>query len=342
MKTKLTIVVAIGLIITSLFSCVPARKLEEVKAKKEQCEAERKTLKGENEELTTTNNELQDEIESMKMRMNALLRDTAIKGDAYRTLTQQYDKINELYDQLLANTEKLRAGADAETQKALAMLQDTRDLLQKKEDELNALEAKLNEEKANLEILKTQLELKEKELEGKEARVRELESILQQKDSIMNALHNKVVNALLGFEGDGLTVTQKNGKVYVSLDEKLLFKSGKWDVDPKGQEALTKLAQVLEKNKDIDITIEGHTDDLAYRANGFIEDNWDLSVKRATAIVKILLANSDINPARLTAAGRGQFIPVDTGETSEARAKNRRTEIILTPKLDELYNLFNQ
>ena len=342
MKTKFLSIIALAIFTASLFSCVPARKLEEVKEAKDQCEVERKELKGINEELTTTNNELTDEIASMKSRIQALQRDTAIKGNSYRTLTRQYDKINELYDQLLANTEKLRAGADAETQKALQMLQETRDLLQKKEDELNALEARLNKERSNLELLRSQLEIKEKQLEGKEARVKELEAILNQKDSVMNALRKKVSDALLGFEGEGLTVTMKDGKVYVSLEENLLFKSGRWDVDPKGQEALTKLAKVLETNTEINIMIEGHTDDLAYRPNGNIDDNWDLSVKRATAIVKIILQNSDVTPERLTAAGRGEFVPIDDSKTTEARAKNRRTEIILTPKLDELYNLFKE
>ena len=155
----------------------------------------------------------------------------------------------------------------------------------------------------------------------------------------MNALKSKVSEALSGFEGKGLTVTQKEGKVYVSLDEKLLFKSGKWDVDPKGQDALKKLAAVLENNQDVNITIEGHTDDLAYSGNGNIQDNWDLSTKRATSIVKIILSNSKIDPVRLIASGRSCYLPVDDAKTAEARAKNRRTEIILTPKLDVLYEL---
>ena len=296
---------------------------------------------GENERLTTSNNELQSEMERIKLAISALERDTAIKGNAYRTLTGQYDKINQLYEQLLENQSKLREGADAETQKALRMLQETRDELQKKEDELKALEAQLNKERANLEALRAQLEVKEREIEAKNKKVSELQAILDRQDSVMNALREKVNNALLGFQGDGLTVTMKDGKVYVSLDEKLLFKSGKWEVDPKGKNALIELAKVLEKNKDINIMIEGHTDNLAYAGNGNIADNWDLSVKRATAIVKILLENSSIDPTRLTAAGRGQYLPVDNANTPEARAKNRRTEIILTPKLDDLYNLFH-
>ncbi|HQL70469.1 MAG TPA: OmpA family protein, partial [Bacteroidales bacterium] len=319
MKKRIIVPLAVVAMLVVVFSCVPARKFEEVKTAKDQCEKERTDLMGENERLTTSNNELQSEMERIKLAISALERDTAIKGNAYRTLTGQYDKINQLYEQLLENQSKLREGADAETQKALRMLQETRDELQKKEDELKALEAQLNKERANLEALRAQLEVKEREIEAKNKKVSELQAILDRQDSVMNALREKVNNALLGFQGDGLTVTMKDGKVYVSLDEKLLFKSGKWEVDPKGKNALIELAKVLEKNKDINIMIEGHTDNLAYAGNGNIADNWDLSVKRATAIVKILLENSSIDPTRLTAAGRGQYLPVDNANIVPCR-----------------------
>lgn len=339
-----------------MYACVPARQFEDVKAAKESCENERAELKKKNETLTAENNELKSAVEKYRKDIAALEADTAIKSNSYRVLTMQYDKINELYQQLLENQEKLRAGADAEQQKAMSMLQSAREELQQKEDELRELEARLNQERANLDNLRKQNEAKtaelakknvllaEKmgELDAKNAKVTELQAILNAKDSVMNALRQKVVEALNGFEGEGLTVTQKEGKVYVSLDEKLLFKSGKWDVDVKGQEALKKLAGVLETNPDINITIEGHTDDLAYGGNGNIQDNWDLSTKRATSIVKIILANSNIDPVRLIASGRSCYLPLDDSKTPEARAKNRRTEIILTPKLDALYELMQQ
>ncbi|MEA3447431.1 MAG: OmpA family protein [Bacteroidota bacterium] len=333
----------IGLLVISgiVFSCVPATKMEAMKEKKERCEAERDDLKAENEELTTQKNEMQAELERLRKINKGLVRDTAIKGNSYRTLTVQYDKINELYNTLLENTEKLREGADAETKKALAMLEEARNDLQQKEDELRALEKRLNKEKANLNALRTELQIKEAEINKKNKQLAELQSVLNRKDSVVNVLRQKVSDALLGFEGEGLTVTKKNGKVYVSLEEKLLFASGKWAVDPKGQKALGKLAEVLEKNPDINIMIEGHTDDLEYHGSGNIEDNWDLSVKRATAIVKILLKRSDIDPQRLIASGRGEHLPVDPSDTPEARRKNRRTEIILTPKLDELFEIMN-
>lgn len=336
---KLVTIIAVSGIV---FSCVPARQFEEVKEKKERCETERNDLKKENETLTTANNELKAQFDKLKNDNNALTVDTTIKGNAYRTLTGQYDKINELYATLLENQEKLRQGADADAQKAMGLLQQTREELQRKEDELRALEARLNQERANVEAMKIQNDLKEKELAEKTLKVQELQARLDAQDSLMNALRKKVSDALVGFEGNGLTVTMKDGKVYVSLDEQLLFKSGKWDVDPKGIQALQKLATVLENNQDINIMIEGHTDELAYGGNGNIQDNWDLSVKRATSIVKIILGNSKIDPKRLTAAGRSSYLPVDPAKTPEARAKNRRTEIILTPKLDALYQLMNQ
>lgn len=336
---NLTIVLALtGLIV----SCVPARQFEDVKAKKEQCETERNELKKQNETLTADNNEFKAKFDRLKVDISSLTVDTTIKGNAYRTLTVQYDKINELYATLLANQEKLRQGADADAQKALGMLQQTREELQRKEDELKALEARLNQERANVEAMRIQNDLKEKELAEKNAKVQELQARLDAQDSLMIALRKKVSDALVGFEGNGLTITMKDGKVYVSLEEQLLFKSGKWDVDPKGVQALQKLASVLESNPDINVMIEGHTDDLAYGANGNIQDNWDLSVKRATSIVKIILGGSKIDPVRITAAGRSSYLPIDPAKTTEARAKNRRTEIILTPKLDVLYDIMNK
>ena len=143
----------------------------------------------------------------------------------------------------------------------------------------------------------------------------------------------------MGFENNGLTIEQKNGKVYVSLDESLLFASGKYDIEKKGKEALNSLGAVLEKNSDVNVLVEGHTDNVPYSGSGILKDNWDLSVKRATSVVKIILETNDINAQRLTAAGRADYIPIASNDTKEGRAANRRTEIILTPKLDELMKL---
>ncbi len=179
---------------------------------------------------------------------------------------------------------------------------------------------------------------KEKLLAEREAKVRELQALIARKDSIVGALKNKIVNALAAYPKDELSVSVENGKVYVSLAEKLLFQSGRTDVDSRGQKALKSLAEVLSKNPDIGITIEGHTDSIPIKTPRF-EDNWDLSVLRATSIIRILMKNQ-VEPTQITAAGRGPYFPIDENSTPEGRARNRRTEIILTPKLDELFELF--
>ncbi|MDR2834979.1 MAG: OmpA family protein [Bacteroidales bacterium] len=325
-----------------LFSCVPAKQLEYAKGQYERCNENVNKLKKENENLTSANNELKAANEKLTKDNNALIADTAFASKNYRTLTMQYDKISDLNRQLLESQEKLRQGADQDAQKAMQMLQQTRDDLLQKENQLSELEKRLNAEKANLEAMKIQNGVKESEIAEKSARVKELEDRLNAQNDAMKALKQKISDALTNFEGEGLSVYMKDGNVYVSLEEQLLFKSGKWDVDTKGVEALKKLAGAIEKNPDINIMIEGHTDDVPLNGNGNIADNWDLSVKRATSIVKILLANSSINPANITPSGRSSYVPIDNAKTSEARAKNRRTEIILTPKLNTLYEIVNQ
>ena len=176
-------------------------------------------------------------------------------------------------------------------------------------------------------------------LAEKEARLNELQSVLDAKDAEVKALRNKVADALKGFEEMGLTIYEKNGKVYVSLEAELLFASGRWDVDNKGKATLAELGNILANDVGINVVIEGHTDNVPFNGSGNIKDNWDLSAMRATGVVKEILKNKDINPQRITASGRGEYVPVDVEDTREARAKNRRIEIILTPKLDELFQI---
>ncbi|HBF88547.1 MAG TPA: flagellar motor protein MotB [Bacteroidales bacterium] len=327
------------IIVGTIVSCVPARKFQELKEKNNSCEDERAELKTKNKELSESATELTSQLNDLKKQNGGLVNDTTVLGLSLRKMTRQYDKINTLNDELLDKQAELMKGNANETRKLLAELQKTKEDLQKQEDELRELERTLEAKKKSLETFQNDLNEMNSVLAERNKRLVELESVLSRKDSIVNALKEKVSAALRGFEGDGLTIVQKNGKVYVSLDEKLLFKSGKWDVDPKGQDALGKLAGVLEKNADINVMIEGHTDDVPYGGNGNIADNWDLSVKRATAIVKIILQKSKIDPTRLIAAGRSEFMPVDGSKTTEARQKNRRIEIILTPKLDELFQI---
>lgn len=187
-----------------------------------------------------------------------------------------------------------------------------------------------------------QAELAEKEelLKNREERLKTLEEIVRKQDELMNALTNRVKDALTGFDADELSVEMRDGKVYVSMSDKLLFKSGSDKVEPKGEEALQKIAGVMIKNQDINLAIEGHTDSIPIKMNCF-EDNWDLSVARATSVVRILTDNS-VDPKRLTASGKGEFSPKADNTTREGRAKNRRTEIVLSPKLNEIIELLGQ
>jgi chemotaxis protein MotB len=212
----------------------------------------------------------------------------------------------------------LRAGSTSEIETLMGELQTARRDLNQREDRLRDAE---------------------KELAERNKRLIELQEVLTQKDQAVKELRDKVVRALTGFTDNGLTVHEKNGKVYVSMDEKLLFKTGQWAVDPNGQKALRDLSVLLAENPDINIMVEGHTDDVPMRGSGDVKDNWDLSVMRATAVTKILTQNPQLNPERIISAGRSEYVPLDTDKTPEARQMNRRTEIILSPKLDELLKI---
>lgn len=317
----------------SLFvACVPARILEEEKAKRQTCENELASLRKSSGECETQNKEMKAQITDEEKVISGLKRDSSILGANYRNLTATYDKLNKLNEQLQDRYNKLLEGNASDTKKMAGELHSTQEQLLKKQDELKLMEKDLLAQKAALD--KTTAELQKRE-----ARVNELEGILKKKDEAVNELKKKVQEALFGFENKGLTITQKNGKIYVSLDESLLFASGSTTVETKGVEALKKLAKVLEQNTDINVVVEGHTDDVPMKGAGEIKDNWDLSVMRATAIVKIITKNSTTDPARLTAAGRAEYYPIDPAKTADARKKNRRTEIILTPKLDELFKV---
>lgn len=213
---------------------------------------------------------------------------------------------------------------------------------QRKYDDLMKMAGEEVENLSNHLMLK-ESELAEKEglLKDREARLRVLEDIVKRQDELMNALSDRIKNALLGFDADELSVEMRDGKVYVSMSDKLLFRSGSDAVEAKGQEALSKLGDVLQRNADISILIEGHTDSVPISTNRF-RDNWDLSAARATGVVRILTGTKGLDPDRLTAAGRGEFSPIAPNSTKEGRAKNRRTEIILSPKLDELMKLLGK
>jgi chemotaxis protein MotB len=189
-----------------------------------------------------------------------------------------------------------------------------------------------------MEAKSDELNTKERQLAEREKSLTEMQRIIAKQDSITNRLNSILRNALLGFNSDELSVEIKNGKVYVSMSDKLLFQSGSSAVEDKGKNALKLLSEVLDKNPDIDILVEGHTDNVPIKTNIY-KDNWDLSVARATSIVRILTTDYNIAPIRVTASGKGEFFPKSENDTPEGRATNRRTEIILSPKLDEIMKL---
>jgi chemotaxis protein MotB len=300
-------------------SCVTKQKYNELQSDLTACNAERDKLAAQKINLDNSVTELGTAVEKMKNQIRQLETDTAALGSTGRDLKQAYQKLQSDYDELASSYKAMSAGNKRDAEAMLVQLQAAQSKLDEKERELKQLS---------------------EDLEKKSAKLIELQAILDKKDADVLALKEKIKKALQGFEGSGLQVTEKNGKVYISMDEKLLFASGKFSIDEKGKEALKALAKVLEADTDISITVEGHTDNVPYSASSSqIRDNWDLSVMRATTVVKTILENGTINPERLTASGRSQYIPVDNEDTKEARAKNRRTEIILTPQLDALFEI---
>ncbi len=236
---------------------------------------------------------------------------------------------------------KLKAELDLVTQELKASQDQYQNLLDQSLDNTQVLNQELSRKTAEVENQRRLLEAFQQELEEREAKVKELNAIISRQDSLSQALLAKVESALVSFEEDELTVTMRDGKVYVSLSDQLLFQSGSANVNSKGRDALIKVAEVLNKNPEIQVTIEGHTDNVPIKTSRF-SDNWDLSVLRATEVVRILIWSGKVDPTRLKAAGRGQHQPVASNEDREARAKNRRTEIILEPDLGELYSILQR
>lgn len=343
---KIKIFFSILLLSVFVFSCVPLKEFEATQENLEKSKDENLILSSENEDLNTQNTELKSKVEILDAEVKQLVIDSTNRAANIIKTNYNLKKLQKQYDDLQLTQDALLKGSASETRKLLQEIQKTQENLQTQEDALRELETKLNARQRNLEVLQNQMELKNEEiqaknkiLEDRNQRLVELEQVLFEKDSLVNALKNKVSDALMGFEGRGLSITQKNGKVYVSMDEKLLFKSGSFVVSPNGVNALQELSSVLADNPDINILVEGHTDDVPYNGQGALLDNWDLSVKRATSVVRILLNNASIDAVRITAGGRSKYLPLDNSKTAEGRAKNRRTEIVLSPNIDELYNL---
>ena len=250
------------------------------------------------------------------------------------------------YNALLAQRDSLSLSLESSSskivslEKAIVLLQaDTSSLhaqIVSLENKARELDANFNSLRSNSTSEITKLYA---DLQKREARLKEVEEILRKRDEATNALKNKLQKALLGFQQSGLSVDVRNGKVYVSLTDKLLFSSGSIVIDEKGKLALKELAKVLKTQPEINISVEGHTDNQRIANLGQIKDNWDLSVLRATSVVRFLTEVEKIENSRITATGKGEYQPVEPGSSTDIRSRNRRIEIVLSPKLDELYNL---
>ncbi len=314
------------LVVTAFFTgCVTQQKYNELQLKYKRAQDELTFMTSENQNCQDAKKALAAQLNELTSEAEQLRTDTVRLYRQARVCAMEYEKAKKDYDELLKNF----ADLSNNNQNTINNLLGDRD---KYKDELTLKEKVLAMQKDSLLKVRAELEMKEQ-------RINEMQSILAQKDAEVKALKDKVANALKGFEGSGLNVYEKDGKVYVSMDDKLLFASGSWNLNEQGLNAIKNLAQVLENETDISVLIEGHTDNVPYRGSGQIKDNWDLSVMRATSVVKALLGNGDIDPKRLSASGRSEYLPLDENNTPEARAKNRRTEIILTPNLDQLFKL---
>ncbi len=315
-----------AIVILSVFAaCVPARKHQELSDRYSTMQAESEANLAKATAAEAKANELQATLDERKLRSDRLQNDTMVLGTSLRTMTGQYDRINKLNNELLEKYNMLLAGDRSENRKLLTDLETMRLNLQTKEDSLTKLSARIGEKQA--------------QLAEREATLSALQAEIAKKDEAMKSLKERVSKALTGFEGKGLTVTQRDGKIYVNMDNKLLFATGSTVVEAKGKEALISLAKAIESEKDLNVMVEGHTDtDKVLGSGGGYKDNWDLSVLRATSVVRILQDNSKMDPLRVTAAGRGEYVPVDPGD----KAKNRRIEVILAPDLRELYKLVTE
>lgn len=286
-------------------------------------------------DLKKENRRIMDETDDcIKSKADLDMAYEAIK-DELNTTRLERDKNLADYTATSNNLKALQASYSA-------LEKNSNDALETNMNKNRELLKQLGDKEKALTAEQNRLNAAKNDLQASSQRLAELENLMAAKDASMKKLKETLSNALNSFEGKGLTVQQKNGKVYVSMENKLLFGSGSWAVGSEGRKAVVEVGKVLAANPDISVLIEGHTDDDAYGGSGPIADNWDLSTKRATAIVTILGENRSINRQNLTAAGRSEYAPLASNTTPEGKAKNRRIEIILTPKLDEISKMLNQ
>ena len=326
--------ILIGITVLSIVmtSCVSMEKYAALESKNDRLNKQYSITK---DELAATNSENKRLLEQNKQLRGTISnneKDIERLNDELKQLNAEYSAAKKKYEETTAAYMAQLTGKNNDLTSARLLLEEREKELNEKESRLEVLQKEYEERKEHMNDLTRKLE--EKEQEFKKA--------LEEKERAINELRQKVADALVGFENKGLKIEVKDGKVYVSMEDKLLFASGSWTVSAEGMKAITELSKILEENTDINVMVEGHTDNVAYRGKNEVKDNWDLSVMRATAIVKALLKNSNIAPNRITASGRGEYVPKVDNSTKENRAINRRTEIILTPKYVELLDILSK
>lgn len=321
--------------ISSFSSCVSFRKFEDLERAKSSLDIKYSEAQ---DKLAANKKEIADlkeRLVNLEEQNTTLTSDLTRSKEQYATLDATNRDLLDRYDRMLSQSEKVLNESSSEKANLTQQLALKQNELDRRERDLQKLEAAIAEKEKDTEQLSKDLEQLQKDLEAREKRVQELESAIAEKDAKLKALRDKVNQALLDFSASDLTVREENGKVYVSLSQNLLFKSGSKTINSEGKNAIRKLGAVLKGNPDIAVMVEGHTD-----TDGDENFNWDLSVGRATSVVKEL-TGAGVAPQKLTAAGRGEFFPVASNDTAEGKAQNRRTEIILTPNLDALYEIIN-
>lgn len=307
-------------IVTFLSSCVSSKLYKELKGKYSKLKSDYDELSKSNDYQIGEKNELQLQLQELQKQYETTEQERNQLAQEVKALQNKFNNLDAAYTALEQNSSKSIEENAQKNRELLAQLEAKELALAAENDRLLKLEA---------------------DMQDRSQRIAELEALIAAKDQAMKELKNAISNALTAFEGKGLSVEQRDGKVYVSMENKLLFKSGSWAVGEQGRRAIKQLGNVLGNNPEIAVLIEGHTDNVPFSNGGLIANNWDLSTKRATAIIAILSENSTINLENLTAAGRSEYAPVAPNETIEGKAKNRRIEIILTPKLDEISELLN-
>ena len=318
----------------ALSSCVSLSEHEKLQAKYDQSAKQYKITQQELDEIKQENASLTRQNNSLTSDYSELLSNKNRCDITVDSLTRSIERLRQHYDTTMENYMQEVAGKNRDLTRAQNLLSARTKELNQKEEELHIKEEQFAEQQENFRLQRSEMIAKQAELERQEAATR---AQLEAKERELEAVRNSVTKALTGFADKGLKVETKDGKVYVSMENKLMFPSASWTVSKEGANAIKELAHVLEQDTTLNIMVEGHTDNDAYRGNTAVKDNWDLSVMRATAIVKLLLHHGpSINPTRIEASGHGEFAPKADNSTPEGKAANRRTEIILTPNLDKL------